>query len=70
MSGLGGVWVLPCNVEINVTFMIGGKAYPVHPLDTVTDNSLIDPDGITCYGAVRCFRAIRDMHAVPNSLLL
>ena len=54
VTGLGNIWVIPCNAEINVTFIIGGKAYPVHPLDTNFDAG-IDPDGISCVGAVRCF---------------
>ena len=54
VSGLGNIWVIPCNAEINVTFMIGGKAYPIHPLDTNSD-AWTDPDNITCIGAVRFF---------------
>jgi len=32
--GIGETWKFPCDVEINVTFSIGGIDYPIHPLDT------------------------------------
>lgn len=51
VSGLGSVWVIPCNAEINVSFMIGGQKYPVHPLDTNSDDAWTNPDGKTCVGA-------------------
>ncbi|KIJ48660.1 hypothetical protein M422DRAFT_28375 [Sphaerobolus stellatus SS14] len=28
-------WVLPCKEEVNLTFIVGGQNYPVHPFDTV-----------------------------------
>jgi hypothetical protein len=31
-----GVYVVPCDAEINVTFVFGGVQYPVHALDTVS----------------------------------
>lgn len=34
ISGIGEVYTLPCDVELNVTFKFGGVEYPVHPLDT------------------------------------
>lgn len=33
-SEADGVWILPCNAELNVSFVIGGIKYPIHPLDT------------------------------------
>ncbi|KAI9448437.1 acid protease [Lactarius indigo] len=38
----GDVWVIDCDAEVNVTFLIGGQSYPIHPLDTnrqVTDGN-------------------------------
>jgi hypothetical protein len=32
--GAGETWRFPCNVEVNLTFTIGGVKYPIHPLDT------------------------------------
>ncbi|KAI9448436.1 acid protease [Lactarius indigo] len=29
----GDVWVIDCDAEVNATFLIGGKSYPIHPLD-------------------------------------
>lgn len=48
--GVGDAWVFPCNIEINVTVLIGGVKYPIHPLDTSLE---IDGDGTTsCVGSV------------------
>jgi hypothetical protein len=33
-TGLGEVYTLPCNVELNVTFKFANVSYPIHPLDT------------------------------------
>jgi hypothetical protein len=33
VSGIGGVYVLPCAQEVNVTLVFSGKSYPMHPLD-------------------------------------
>jgi hypothetical protein len=30
----GQIWQLPCDKEVNVTFIFGGKHIPIHPLDT------------------------------------
>ncbi|KAF8264653.1 aspartic peptidase domain-containing protein [Lactarius quietus] len=49
VHNVGEIWVIPCNAEINVTFKIGGQAYPVHPLDTNSD--AFSTDGKTCVGA-------------------
>lgn len=34
ISGIGEVYTLPCDVELNVTFKFGGIDFPIHPLDT------------------------------------
>lgn len=31
-----GVYLVPCNANINVSFVFGGVEYPIHPIDTVT----------------------------------
>ncbi|KAJ7636231.1 aspartic peptidase domain-containing protein [Roridomyces roridus] len=33
----GAIWVVACDVEVNVTLLFGGEAYPVHPLDATLD---------------------------------
>ncbi|KAF8496886.1 aspartic peptidase domain-containing protein [Russula emetica] len=51
VEGLGQIWFIPCDAEINITFKIGGQTYPVHPLDTNSDDALTNPDGQNCVGA-------------------
>jgi hypothetical protein len=53
VDGLGLIWLIPCDAEIDIAFKIGGQTYPVHPLDTNSDDALVNPDGQTCVGAVR-----------------
>jgi len=42
-------WTLPCDQELNITFMFGGQAYPIHPLDTSSSDL---KSGNFCIGAV------------------
>jgi len=46
-------WMIPCGQILNLTFMFGGVAYPVHPLDVVDDNfNKVDATGKkVCIGA-------------------
>jgi hypothetical protein len=53
VNGLGPIWIIPCTAEVNLTFKIGGQAYPIHPLDTNSADAF--NDGQTCVGAVRFF---------------
>ena len=53
VQSLGGaVWVIDCDAEVNVTFLIGGQSYPVHPLDT-NQEATDDSGNPICFGAVR-----------------
>ena len=54
--GVGNTWKLPCNVEVNLTFTIGGVKYPIHPLDTSLDWSENGTD--FCIGSVSAFFAL------------
>lgn len=36
-SGVGEVWTIPCDAEVNITIKIGGVTFPIHPLDTSLD---------------------------------
>ncbi|KAI0064162.1 acid protease [Artomyces pyxidatus] len=45
LSSTGPIWTLPCDVEVNITFKIGGQAIPIHPLDTNLDLNLQDNNG-------------------------
>ncbi|KAH7914244.1 aspartic peptidase domain-containing protein [Hygrophoropsis aurantiaca] len=33
VSGVGEIWVLPCDEEVNATFLFAGVQFPIHPLD-------------------------------------
>ncbi|KAI0081265.1 acid protease [Panus rudis PR-1116 ss-1] len=37
-GNVGEIYVLPCDVELNVTFKFGGVSFPIHPLDTSFDD--------------------------------
>lgn len=34
-----GFWRIPCDYELNITFLFGGVKYPVHPLDMTIEES-------------------------------
>jgi hypothetical protein len=62
VTGLGGIWTLPCRQEVNFAFKFGGVTYPVHPLDAVMEpvdlgyNSYQNPQGVDmCFGSVCCY---------------
>ncbi len=48
----GDVWVIDCDAEVNVTFLIGGQSYPIHPLD-MNQQGADDSGNEICYGPVR-----------------
>ncbi|KAH7927810.1 acid protease [Leucogyrophana mollusca] len=50
VSGVGEIWVLPCDEEVNATFLFGGVEFPIHPLDL---NFLAGDD--FCVGAFQPF---------------
>ena len=59
---LSSIWTVPCDVEINISFNIGGKNFPIHPLDTSMDLGNTDARGNKiCYGGVRSFYAGYDL---------
>ncbi|THH20588.1 hypothetical protein EW146_g785 [Bondarzewia mesenterica] len=51
VTGVGAVWTLPCDIEVNVTIKIGGRPYPVHPLDTNMDLDIEVAGQKTCIGS-------------------
>ncbi|KDQ62634.1 hypothetical protein JAAARDRAFT_54556 [Jaapia argillacea MUCL 33604] len=48
-----GVWTIPCDQLINISFVFGGVTYPIHPLDTSSsDFGMTDASGNpVCVGA-------------------
>ncbi|KAG9315853.1 aspartic peptidase domain-containing protein [Chiua virens] len=56
VSSLGEIWVLPCDQEVNATFLFGGVEFPIHPLDLNFDGLGLQQDGQTaCVGAFQPF---------------
>ncbi|KAF9068530.1 aspartic peptidase domain-containing protein [Rhodocollybia butyracea] len=43
------LWEVPCNYEINVSFVFSGVDYPIHPLDLTQFASVVDGKDV-CYG--------------------
>ena len=48
----GDTWVVDCDAELNVSFKIGGRTFPIHPLD-VTRPETDDSGKTFCFGTVR-----------------
>ncbi|KAH9948908.1 acid protease [Amylocystis lapponica] len=48
-----GVWTIPCNQMLNISFVFGGVSYPVHPLDvSSSDFNMVNSVGQpVCVGA-------------------
>ncbi|CAL1707657.1 unnamed protein product [Somion occarium] len=59
ITGVGEIYTVPCNAELNVTFKFGNVSIPVHPLDTSSDDlGRTDPLGNQiCLGG---FQPIQD----------
>ncbi|KAH7885425.1 aspartic peptidase domain-containing protein [Phlebopus sp. FC_14] len=52
LSGIGEIWVLPCDQEVNATFLFGGVEFPIHPLDLNFDGFDLQANGEAyCVGA-------------------
>ena len=43
-----GIYILPCDTRLNVSFVFGGIEYPVHPIDTVTATTDFN-GGVVCF---------------------
>ncbi|PBK97383.1 acid protease, partial [Armillaria gallica] len=54
ITGLGEVWIVPCDEEVNITFKFSGNSYHVHPLDATMDPSLINLDLTDSTGQSYC----------------
>ncbi|KAF9262851.1 acid protease [Marasmius fiardii PR-910] len=42
VTGIGATWIVPCDVEVNITFIIGGQRYPIHPLDATLNPKILN----------------------------
>jgi hypothetical protein len=43
VTGIGPTYILPCDAEVNATFLFGGHRYPMHPLDMTMYDSFESP---------------------------
>ncbi|TFK40751.1 aspartic peptidase domain-containing protein [Crucibulum laeve] len=65
---VGGTWIVPCDQEVNVTFLFSGKEYRIHPLDMTMEPHLIGLESIknskgerSCIGTFQPFSYSRDI---------
>jgi len=51
-SDVGEIWEVPCDKEVNMTFIFAGQKIPIHPLDTAIDLNVTNSSGDkVCLGA-------------------
>ncbi|KAG1882672.1 aspartic peptidase domain-containing protein [Suillus subluteus] len=50
IAGIGEIWALPCDQELNATFLFAGIEFPIHPLDLNFDRG-----NNQCVGAFQPF---------------
>ncbi|KIJ48658.1 hypothetical protein M422DRAFT_247516 [Sphaerobolus stellatus SS14] len=58
-------WVLPCGEEVNVTFIVGGKNYPVHPFDAALNVPGANLGPSLCIGAFQ-----NNTPSLPGDMIL
>lgn len=46
VTGIGPVWIVPCDLEVNMTLKFGGVSYPVHPMDATLKPSIVGLSGV------------------------
>lgn len=52
-SDVGAIWEVPCDKEVNMTFIFAGQKIPIHPLDTTIDLNVTNDSGDeVCLGSV------------------
>lgn len=55
-TDVGGVWQVPCDKEVNMTFIFAGQKIPIHPLDATVDLNVTDDSGNkVCLGGVSVY---------------
>ncbi|PBK97381.1 acid protease [Armillaria gallica] len=65
ITGIGEVWIVPCDEEVNVTFKFSGNSYHVHPLDATMDPSLINMDLTDSTGRPYCVGSFQPFIFAP-----
>ncbi|EGN98520.1 hypothetical protein SERLA73DRAFT_110062 [Serpula lacrymans var. lacrymans S7.3] len=64
ISGIGEIWILPCNEEVNATFLFAGVQYPIHPLDLNFGKGELT--GVVPNGAEMCVGAFQPFSFDPR----
>ncbi|KAK0504253.1 aspartic peptidase domain-containing protein [Armillaria luteobubalina] len=69
ITGLGEIWAIPCDEEVNITFKFSGKSYHIHPLDATMDPSLFDsPKIVNLKGQALCLGSFQPFVYTPTYL--
>ncbi|KAK0487696.1 aspartic peptidase domain-containing protein [Armillaria novae-zelandiae] len=68
VTGIGEVWIVPCDEEVNITFKFGGNSYYIHPLDATMDASLLGiTDVVNSQGQPSCIGSFQPLSFTPSS---
>jgi hypothetical protein len=54
VTNIGAVYLVPCNLEVNLTFEISNVRYPIHPLDATIEPSILGLDNVKNSEGVDC----------------
>ncbi|KAK0187821.1 aspartic peptidase domain-containing protein [Armillaria mellea] len=66
ITGIGEIWVIPCDEEVNITFKFSGNSYHMHPLDVTMDPSLFNlPKIVNSNGQTSCLGAFQPIIFTP-----
>ncbi|KAK0504256.1 aspartic peptidase domain-containing protein [Armillaria luteobubalina] len=67
VTGLGEVWIVPCDEEVNITFKFSGNSYYIHPLDATMDASLLGITGVAnSQGQSSCIGSFQPIGFTPS----
>ncbi|KAF9220897.1 acid protease [Gyrodon lividus] len=69
VSGLGEIWVLPCDQEVNATFHFAGVEFPIHLLDLNFDGFGLQADGETFCFQPYSFNVVEDGQILFDMIL-
>lgn len=58
ISGIGEIYTLPCDQEVNITVTFGGVKYPIHPLDANMNGSDLLDTGTDGAGSEVCLGSV------------
>ncbi|KAK0221600.1 aspartic peptidase domain-containing protein [Armillaria fumosa] len=69
ITGIGEIWAIPCDEEVNITFKFSGKSYHIHPLDATMDPSLFgSPKIVNSKGETSCLGPFQPFVFTPSYL--